>query len=653
MAQESPSNIAYLQAAEILKKLRLKYSTIKNKDPDQISALISETLTQFVNQIGKALTEYDPILHSEVPHSQKVNRFYSSLQTDINLLEDQIDLLNASTIAAHNFVKTEILKAQRENEQLRNKLKVLEIYANSDDDSLIYFGDSFITEEQIDWTLINQSDRATVLGSGALSLSVSSTKTTLNAKPTVKILSGSNGFLGNNQEITDPSVAYTNPITQEKEYKFASEIARRANLLSIIDNQPNTWLEFEKYKVSEDDRSKARGLDFQYSVTNDDVVSYLKTGGLVSGDAKIDWGNGFGNGDYLKLNLEIDLKASKQVNVIKILPYGLQDNINTPIKITAVKTSLNGTDWVVLNPESVWVSNAIDKNVSQINQEKIVVGSATWVTDGSSIRYIRVFCEQPKSIQCNIGHLYYLPKDSVSSNTQQAALTIPSFLSSDGVAYNVNAPYDSAFSYLGALPTKATSTSTSLVEGDIPRENKSESSIRVAGPIPPVTNPQMYYSGKNALVNNLVQKREYFTGQRWVIGLRDITADENQYAAKSVMVSKKFNIPGVVDRVGIEADIQLPDTYDQSTPWITFFISPDDGASWYQISRIQDDFLDIPEILAFNDPTAKDLRQPGVGYYDVTGTVNSLRVKIEITRPSTDTHSTPIVKSYKLKIVKR
>ena len=119
------------------------------------------------------------------------------------------------------------------------------------------------------------------------------------------------------------------------------------------------------------------------------------------------------------------------------------------------------------------------------------------------------------------------------------------------------------------------------------------------------------------------------------------------------MVSKRFDIPGIVDRVAIEADIQIPDNYDLSIPWVRFYISPDDGATWHEVSRIQDDFLNIPEIVAYNDPTPKDLRDPAVGYYDVKGTVNSLRVKIEITRPDTDQYSTPVVKSYKLKVVKR
>lgn len=650
MAQEVPSNLAYLQAAEILKKLKQQYALIQNKDPETTAALVAEALTKFASISGTALTQYEPIELSEVPHSQKMNRLYSSVQSDLNLLEDQIDLLNASTIAAHNFIKTEILKAQRENLQLRNKLKVLEMYSNSDDDSLVFLGDSFNTEDQIDWTM-SGSGKASILASGALALAVTGTKNAVSNGATIKILTGSNGFTGNNQEITDPTVAYINPVTHEREYTFVSEAARYSNLAAVLDNKPNTWFEFEKYWVTASDRAKAKNYNFKYAVTNDGSAAYLIDGRLVGTDSKIDWADGIATGDALRLNLEIDLKTAKKVNLLKLLPYGLKDNSNTPIKILTVKTSLDGNNWTILPLSNIWLSNSLDKQISQLTNEKVIVGSGAWATDGTSIRYIRFEIEQPRPINSYIGHLYYLPKDTVTTSVD-TMVVIPSFLSTDGVAYNVDLPYDANMTYDGKVVTAPTTNSTVIIEGDTTTSSTLDA-LRQEGPTPPITNPQLYYSNKSALVNNLIQKKEYFKGKRWVIGIRDITILENVYSKQSTMVSKRFDIPGIVDRVAIEADIQIPDNYDLSIPWVRFYISPDDGATWHEVSRIQDDFLNIPEIVAYNDPTPKDLRDPAVGYYDVKGTVNSLRVKIEITRPDTDQYSTPVVKSYKLKVVKR
>ncbi len=601
MAQESPSNLVYSQAAQAIAKLRREYSAQANQDPEQITKIIFETLTSFTETVGRALTPYEPVIKSEPPHSQKMNRFWEALQTDINLLQDQVDLLNASTAFLHNYIKTEIMKASKDNSRIQNKIKTLELYSNANDDSLVYFGDTFITEDFVDWTLVSDSERASLQANGYITLPVSDQASVLpGAKITVR--EGSNGFLGNNQEVQDPEVAIKDPVTGGKIHRFISETYKPQAVSSVIDNQPTTWLEFEKYLVSEGDRAKAKNFDFEYAINNAVSTAYLKPKSSSINEQqatnKINWADGITDG-VLKLFLEIDLKSNKQVNFISLLPHGLSDNKNNPIRIVKVYTSANGTDWDVLGPENTWIANGIDKKVSAINAENVRVGSAAWATKGSVVRYIRFDIEQPKPIDCYIGHAYYI-------ENSPAAMA-----STDDIQY------------------------------------------RRQGPIPPAENPQFYLKEKNAVVNGLIQRREHFNGKRWAIGIRDIGVYKNIYGTKGVLVSKKFDIPGIVDRVAIEADVYIPEDYDQEVNWVKFYVSPDNGTNWFQISRIQDDFMDIPEVIAFNDPTPADLRDPGVGYYDVKSTANAIRVKVEITRPANATNSSPVLKSYKLKVIKR
>ena len=171
MAQESPSRLLYAQAVQVIKQLQQSYAT-SQKSPDEVSTILNGVLTKFAEQAGYALTTYEPVIRSEVPLSAKMNRFWSSLQDDINILQDQVDILNASAIFMHNYIKMEILKGQSENAQLQNKLKTLQLYSNVDNDSLLYFGDSFITEDFIDWDLVPNYDRATVDGAGFITLRI-------------------------------------------------------------------------------------------------------------------------------------------------------------------------------------------------------------------------------------------------------------------------------------------------------------------------------------------------------------------------------------------------------------------------------------------------------------------------------------------------
>jgi len=658
MAQESPSRMLYTQAIQLIKKMQQAYSTSKNQTPQEISETINETLNKFNLHAGKALTNYDPVVISEIPLSSKMNTFWASVQDDVNLLQDQIDLLNASVVFSHNFVKTEVLKAMGQNTKLQNKIKTLEMYSSVDNKSLIYFGDGFITEDFIDWDLVHPDNRASLVGSGNVCLKINSTSSSLTATSTITILNGSNGLMGNNQEILDPQTALYNPITGQKLYQFKAETDRHAKLDHILDQKPNTWFEFEKYFISKVARGLAGNFNFDYVLNNDDMDKYLRDSNGTSGTL-INWADGLVD-NILRLSFELDLGAAQQVNNISLIPFGLSDNINNPIKITQILTSVDKTNWDLVSPENVWISNSINRQISNLNTERVLIGSAVFLTEGSMVRYVRFNIEQPKPIDCNIGHTYYVVNDP-NVNTGN----IPNYIVDYPVynlpseTYDASIPYDSPIAYSGTeeapSPDPVGSNSGGSILGSgagvgntVSASYVNDLSFRRLGPNPSVSNPQGYLDW-----GDLVQKREYFKGKRWAIGIRDIQVGKNIYNTKGIIVSRKFNIPGIIDRVSIEADISIPNGYDSSEPWIKFYISPDDGKSWYQISRIQDDFLNIPEIIAFNDPTPSDLRDPGVGYYDIKGTVNSLRVKIEIDRPSDQQTATPIVHSYKLKIIKR
>jgi hypothetical protein len=664
MAQETPSNLLYAQALQEINRLRQEYSVKKNKSPQEIAEIVNAAIGRFVDHAGKSLITFEPIHRSEVPTSEKMNRFWNSLQSDINILQDQVDLLNASTIFEHNFIKTEIMKSAKDNLRLQNKIKTLELYSNVSDDSLVFFGDTFITEDFIDWNFISTTERASLIASGHVTLKIKEQTSAVSAVTQVKVLPDSNGFFGNNQEVKDPAIALSDPVSNQKLYQFISQTNKHANIKTVLDEKPSTWFEFEKYLVSPTDRAKAKGYNFEYALSRHELTNHLQQADSSIGQSQtraISWADGVANG-VLKLYFEIDLGVDKQVNAISLLPYGLEDNKNNPIRIVRVLTSLNKTDWTALGPENVWIANSIDKKISSVNAENIVIGSAAWVTIGEVIRYIRFEIEQPKPIDCNIGHLYYVSKTSPAVNTPNYTIELPTLDVGD-VEYGSSIPYNAPIPYGGApvepvlqdsgytdyIVTNTASQSLTIPQTPVLQDI----SYRELGPLPPAENPQYYFEARNSTVNDLIQKKEVFKGKRWAIGIRDISIVTNKYDTKGFLVSKKFDIPGIVDRVALEADVSIPNDWDSSVNWIKFYISPDNGSTWYQISRIQDDFLNIPEIIAFNDPTPQDLREPGVGYYNVKNTVKSIRLKVEITRPDTAQNSTPVLKSYKLKVIQR
>ncbi len=600
MAQASPTNLLLAQAVFFINRLRREYSIRKFKASEEVIEAVEKALTNFEDNAGKSLIPYDPIFPSEVPNSGKMNRFWSALQFDVNALQDQVDLLRASAIDTHNFIEVEIKKARADNLRAQNKLKTLELYSNVNDASLVYFGDTFITEDLIDWgSMSADENRLTLLGKGAIGLSVEKQENALEGYPEVKILDGSNGFLGNWNEIMDPTEFFVvDSVTGAKSYYFKSEIYAANDTEQLLDSSPTTWIEFEKYFITETDRVGALNYNFHYKWVNDPQWKYLES--FTEGNGLVNWADGLGStgeDGSLILSFEIDMKAPQKSNIIKLLPFGLANNVNNPIKIKSVTTSLDRTVWYTLNPQNVWLANGIDRKLVEIDEENILVGEGTWATNGEPIRFVRFVIEQPRPINVKAGHLYYVLRAGGANGTTQAT-------------------------------------------------------TRQLGPIPTLADPNEYLENSTAS-SDLTQRMEFFNAKRWVIGLRDIDIKNNVYHSNGTFVSQKFEIPGIIDRVALEAEVDIPIDYDQTEPWIRFFLSPNDGLDWYPISRIQDDFLGIPEIVAFNDPTPAALREPGVGYYDVDGIVNSLRLKVEMDRPGDKEYSTPILKPYKLKVKKR
>lgn len=577
MTQSSPSVLLYGQAIVLMQELAQAVSSGLITSKLEVDAKLQEILGKYLESAGVPLTDWDPVVETEPPLSAKINRFWRQVQSDVALMQQQVDMLRASTIFTHNFLTTEIEKAAGQNSVLKNKIKTLQLYSDSVDSSIITFGDNFHTEDYIDTTFVSSSLSANVESSSFLTLGRLGQYVNLAPLSTVKILATSTGFVGNNQEVYDPVNAQTNPATGEKILKFIAEANRAVDLKNVTDGSPSTWFEYEHWLVSDENRATAQNLNFKYIVSN------------TEGPVTTDWSTGPTNG-VLKLDLEYNLGASQKINQIIYTPYGLTDNVNLPVKVTSVEISGDGTTWTVVSPTNVWVGTDVNLNAARV-ADNITTRKMVWTFEEQTAQFVRMHLEQPNPINRAMGHVYWV--------------------------------------------------------------NKTNTDVRVEGPHPKLDQLTKYYSPSGSVSGNLIQKREWSNNKRWAIGIRDVSFEQIRYKSESAMVTKPIRVGGIVDRVALEADIYIPPSFDDEEQWIRFYISPDNGTTWHQISRIQDDFLVIPEIIAYNDPTPSAFREPGVAYYTVSGDVTALRLKIVLSRPSDAPASTPLVRSYRLKIKKR
>lgn len=423
--QFTPSTLLYSQALALLTQLDANYASNTLKSPSDIARQLTSILTQFDKSYGQPLVDFQRFEDGEPPTSSKINSILGYIQLDINVLQNQVDILRASTIFANNVVSTNLLNASDANAALANKLDTLELYSSSSTSgNMVVFSDSFGSSQLTDFAFLNASEQAS-MKDGFLTLSPEGDLVNLTEQAKVSILDTSNGIIGNNQEIEDPNSVYeTNTISNTPMYKFIAETLPANKIESIIDGDPTTWVEYEYYLVSDSDKATARNYNFQYRLDSTVGQSNL-----------IDWAIGPPNG-VLKLDLQLDLGAIKPFNYINYSDFGLANNTNNPVLISSISTSPDGTIWTNVGPDKVSVGT--NTNSSSLRAAaNYTLGTATWSFDMQSARYVNFEIEQANPIEVNVGHLYYEGIDIATPNSsvQRVLGPIPT-LSNISFIYN-------------------------------------------------------------------------------------------------------------------------------------------------------------------------------------------------------------------------
>lgn len=574
MSEFVPSVIFSGQAIKLITDLRSAHAAGLTKDVDSLVSELGKALSVFEEKSGAPLLDYEDVVEGEPPSSLKANGFWRDAQRDVNILQQQVDILRAAALFSHNLVVTEIQQARNQNARINNKLKALQLYSDSIDADTITFGDRFQSLEFTDLSLIAEGQRLALSTPGMITLPQRGPLVNLSEDAEIKIGEGSNGFLGNNQEILPPQTSNTN-LDDLTKYQYKAETDPRNEITTIIDAEPNTWIEYERYGVSPEDKQRGK-FNWEYVNAN-----------ATSGSQDVDWAVP-PEGGVLRMVIEFDLKAITPVNTVQITPHGLEDDRNYPILISTILTSPNGTDWSPISPTNVYIGTQINLRTARA-VASAAIERAVWAFDTRVVRYLRVFVAQQFPIKTLIGHTYWVQRDT---------------------------------------------------------------GVRAPGPKPSITDTTEFH----AAVSNgsLIQRREPFVVDRWAIGLRDVLVQQVEYALFGVLVTQPLQVGGVVDRVTLhEADFDVPDSYSSTELWVRFYISPDDGESWHAISRIKDTDLGIPEIIAFNDPIPEALRDPNIQYVTVNREVTTLRLKIEMARPDNSVATTPVLRSYTLKVKRR
>lgn len=304
MTQLSQNTIVYDQVlANVLRFISDKDSVMSKTNNDKAERF-SNIVSLLAKNLGRPMLEYDPVIKGEPPSSQKINNYFSTLASDINLISKQIEYSSGQVINIFNLFTQEIEREKVLTDRILSKCKILQMYSKAQADDIYYFGDSFDNLDNIDIEK-NQLLTNPLISSGSMSLPIAKSR---QIKPTSISLNGSNGYIGNSHE----AIRDINNADGESYVYTFSKNSNSNNPNNIIDNSPASYFEYELVNVTSN-ISNIPVEEFSYWIDKKNIE------GKTERDTVYWHLNNLSNG--LNLNVTMDFAPSQMCNSIKIVPF--------------------------------------------------------------------------------------------------------------------------------------------------------------------------------------------------------------------------------------------------------------------------------------------------------------------------------------------
>lgn len=513
----------------------------------------------------------NPRIAQGAPSSNDYNNMIFEIHEDISQLLHGLKNISESVSAL-------FVSAEQDRHILQNELKTLK--SNLDFTAMtlfspkeeILFQEKFIDSEMFDQEKVKGTLATITPAESILTLQRLDSVEYREADIEIK----SNGFPGNTKQVE----------TINNIVKFVGEDNPHLDITAILDNNSDTWLEYEIYFIKEKIRQ----------TINEESLSY-KEG--------IPWVQE--TNQPLELDIILTIKEPKMVNWLSLSPFLAPNNTTE-------------------QPFIKYIIISDGKGSKKIIAENQQFGAEhVYLFDRQLCKFVTISLIQPAAYDTMAGCFYYI--DSIANQNP--------FLQYPLLGRRIDGPQHE-LSLLGLNYDPATQliVQPNTAKGYIPPD-KFE---KIFEPIPTQT--------------NILSGVETVPIQRYSIGIRDIALASYKFATESTYISKPFTIQNPISLIKLSAISQTPHE-PTGVAWLRYYISVDDGATWLPISADDDSTNEIKQQYIVNSKTPASLRQSQNGYIETQKDVNSVRVKIDLIRPTDafDTeYLTPIVYGYTLSI---
>ena len=315
----------------------------------------------------------------------------------------------------------------------------------------------------------------------------------------------------------------------------------------------------------------------------------------------------------LRLKLIINLTNDTVCSWISILPY-LSD--------------AKGGTYCILEKCEVFSSN---NYVYKVAENKIFDQVITCAFPAQTINRVELTFIQDTKYLCKVGHFYYTNVNTDNMSMFQNFEDADIFTRIDGPKPNVTMlglKYDPTTKWLNYRDDTTSTPSETYIKSNL------------------FTLPESTIERKS--------NEEMIDAFRYMIGIRDIRMPNCVFADHSEYISKIFYTEEQITSIMLETEEYVP---GDNIDILQYFISVDNGNTWYKITPIQRAYDGVYKYYVNNDSIENLLTNNSDKFkaqnLSVLSNTNQIQLKIVMDKPDTvdnPDYVSPIVYSYKLKI---
>lgn len=343
-----------------LEKLSNRLIDARNLDDMATNEQIISESIRALNSLYKDLTAptFNPqeIIVADLPDPNLYNHFFQLILDDLSIIFSELENIETLSVSNFNFASVEANKLYSRLQTVSSKLGDYILYSEDTSQSGLYFTDSFNNTSRIDTdsALLNDLECNINPEEGIITLPINKDKTILINITQTPIIDeeNSNGEVGNNQQIDSSG----------------SPGQKHNNINVILDNNPDTWFEYER-------------------------VDTIDTG------------------ESLRLDLTINLGEPQIINHIEISPNNF--GTRTAVKVLDITTSLDGLQVSETSIKDdipvVGFSTEDEENIFNLAPSTSkYAGKGIYTFTPRKVKYVRVILEQtePYTIDTTNGIRY-------------------------------------------------------------------------------------------------------------------------------------------------------------------------------------------------------------------------------------------------------